>query len=576
MSASAREDQERPGSNNTSSSDRSRDPEALGFAGIANLLFALVFRRLGLVAAIALLGTAGAILGLGDAIIIARIVDNLGEQRSWSFHLFLIGLLVGLLLLRNLIGLLENAVSLCLQSILTLELRGKYLGSILTRPSADDAANRAGSLVHIESASLTTVQDHMTDALSDMVRSVFLLLVALTLLFTLSPFMGLALVILGVAWFALSMIFFPMFERHMRAMHDTTADSRSLFLDSVRNAELVRLMRLTGRTVQRYLGQLVSESIVAGRFLRFNIIHNQFTALLPTVLFLTAFLYGGALAIAGQVSVGEVIAFNIIASRCVGPINRIVEYALSLPGLKVAAQRAFNHLDPDYDLAPAVRPDSAVAAGAVLTARDISCVIKDRPVFAGVSLTVEPGTLTLVHGPSGAGKTTLLRCLSGQLAPSAGTITYAGMPVADLPAGVIQLTPADPMFFRLTLMENLRLADVGETLPARFDACLDAAGCRPIVDELPDGLDTQLEEDLSPLSRGQLQRFALARSLLMSPRILLLDEALNGVEADLERQIVRQVRTLFSGIAIVCATHRNTLTDFADQQISISPIGMTE
>jgi heme ABC exporter ATP-binding subunit CcmA len=189
----------------------------------------------------------------------------------------------------------------------------------------------------------------------------------------------------------------------------------------------------------------------------------------------------------------------------------------------------------------------------LLAARDLQRSFGRARVLRGVDLSLRPGEALAVIGPNGAGKTTLLRLLAGLMRPSAGTIELLGQPFrrgSDPARSVIGLLSHQSLLYDdLTVRENLVFAarlHVLDQPRGRADAALDAAGLSPYADTLP-----------RRLSRGLLQRAAIARALLHSPRILLLDEPFTALDAAAAERLRADLSgRIAQGAALAMVTHQ--------------------
>nr|BFE55947.1 ABC transporter ATP-binding protein [Dactylosporangium thailandense] len=200
-------------------------------------------------------------------------------------------------------------------------------------------------------------------------------------------------------------------------------------------------------------------------------------------------------------------------------------------------------------------------------------LVVERPGRAPLrlpGLTVHSGSFVAVVGGVGTGKTTLLRLLAGLEEPSAGTVRFGGTELRELdPDGLrdaITIVGQRPLLLSGTIAENLRLGRDRLTDDALREACRTAA-VDAFVDELPDGLATEVGERGNSVSGGQLQRLALARGLLRGARVLLLDDVTSAVDAATERRILDGLRAL--DVTIVFATSRPAVAAAADRVIDL-------
>lgn len=228
-------------------------------------------------------------------------------------------------------------------------------------------------------------------------------------------------------------------------------------------------------------------------------------------------------------------------------------------------------------------------------------------ILQNLSFTCPAGSTLALLGPSGSGKSTLLRLLAGLDSPVAGTIELvsalpptaataaehprliAHQPVSRLApasrARLIAYVPQEPHIFSASLAENLTLftATIAtaagsypehdpDTIPAaRLEQSLRLAGLADWYDRLPAGLDTRLGEGAQPLSNGERHRLGLARAILRSPSLLLLDEPTAGLDAASEAAIIHSLTVLSRRRTIIVATHRSALAAWADQRLTLAP-----
>ncbi|MCB9832721.1 MAG: ABC transporter ATP-binding protein [Planctomycetes bacterium] len=192
----------------------------------------------------------------------------------------------------------------------------------------------------------------------------------------------------------------------------------------------------------------------------------------------------------------------------------------------------------------------------------------DKLVLDDVALEIPPTGLTVLQGPSGSGKSTICDLMIGLLRPQQGRVSLDGVPVEDVDLIAwrrrIGYVHQDLNLFSGSVRDNVTLfrPDIADEAIWR---AIDRAGARDFVAELPEGLDTFVGERGARLSGGQRQRIALARALVMEPRLLILDETTSALDPDTEARICESVARTAREVAIVSVTHRERWLEFADR-----------
>jgi len=518
----------------------------------------------------------GALLELGDVLVVGAIIDNLVDGADRTVHLFLFALLALFIVARHALVFVENGVSFVMQTRLSLRLRGKLFGSLLTRANQigtnqNSPIRDIGELVHIETSSLSSVQSHITDDITDLINALLMLVVAIGLMIQFSGKLAAGFVLLATVWFVASMFFYPLAERYSRQVHNVTSKSRLHFIDGLSNSKLVKNLGIGALMVQQYLQQLLRESIVAGRVLRFNLWQDLYSSLLPVFMVLMSYAFGGMMVIQQEITVGQMVAFNLICSRAIMPLNRLLDIIMGFSSLKVASEKLLAELDLNHPLELQKGKTSVVKSPpATLTVNSISKCYADREVFRDLDLKLKAGELVVVEGASGSGKSTLLEILAGNTRPDRGSVHYGSTTVDEMSRCAIQLVSADPEFFVGTVADNLFIAVAEQPDKTLVDRCLRITECEHFIGKDQSGLTLILDDDETQYSRGELQRLALCRSLLLQPHLLLLDESMSGLGQIQALSIVNNIRQFWPHMTIVVASHRNELNSIADQRLLLN------
>lgn len=203
-----------------------------------------------------------------------------------------------------------------------------------------------------------------------------------------------------------------------------------------------------------------------------------------------------------------------------------------------------------------------------LTLEDVHFDYDQHPVFQGLSLQIEFGTLTTLVGPSGSGKTTIIDLAIGLLRPQRGSIRLDGVPLQDLDINqwrrMIGYVPQDTILLHDTILHNVTLGDPSLTA-ADVERALRAAGAWDFVGKLAQGVQTMVGERGGKLSGGQRQRIVIARALVNRPRLLILDEATSALDRDSEKAIRQTLESLKGELTMLAISHNRALVDAADR-----------
>jgi ATP-binding cassette, subfamily B, bacterial HlyB/CyaB len=183
-----------------------------------------------------------------------------------------------------------------------------------------------------------------------------------------------------------------------------------------------------------------------------------------------------------------------------------------------------------------------------------------RPwLYRNLSLTFKPGRLTVLMGPSGCGKSTLAKLLLGFYLPQEGRITLDGRDIRHLAANELRQTfgvvPQETVLFSGTLYDNLAMAQPSATFDEIIRACK-LAEIHEVIEQLPDGYQTEIGERGVGLSGGQRQRIAIARALLKRPRVLIFDEAVSNLDQQTAEHFARTINTLKGKVTMIFITHQ--------------------
>jgi ATP-binding cassette subfamily B protein len=307
---------------------------------------------------------------------------------------------------------------------------------------------------------------------------------------------------------------------------------------------------------------------------------NQAATALPSLLTLAGtiavFLIGGAMVIAGSMTLGTLVAFTAYLARATGPVHTLLGLWVALARAEVSLARVheITGVQPVVTSPPQPVPIPADGPGdIVFETVTFGYPGTDSAVLRDVDKTIPQGAKAVILGASGAGKTTLIDLLQRHFDPQQGSIRIGRIDLRDVALGELRgriaVVAQDTVLLPSSIAENIRYA-VPDADVAQVRQAAERAGAADFIAAMPGGYDTEVGNRGTKLSGGQRQRIALARALLQDPLVLVLDEATSGVDSETEQAIGAAVDQLFANRTRIVIGHRSTLTRDADLVLELA------
>ena len=278
--------------------------------------------------------------------------------------------------------------------------------------------------------------------------------------------------------------------------------------------------------------------------------------------------FGGRAVLAGQMGVGDLVAFLWLVGLLYEPVGRLHSLNQLVQAGRAAGERVFEILDTPAEPGRVETEVRADVAGEVQFLDVSFSYSEEVPVLHHISFHARPGETVALVGHTGAGKSTLVNMLTRFYEYDTGEILIDGEPLRDLPKRTLRaavgMVTQESFLFNGTVRDNLRLGRPDATDAELWDA-LDAANARAFVERMSDGLDTAVGERGVKLSVGEKQRVSIARALLKDPPILVLDEATASVDTQTERLIQQALDRLMAQRTSFVIAHRLSTVRHADQ-----------
>jgi ATP-binding cassette subfamily B protein len=282
-------------------------------------------------------------------------------------------------------------------------------------------------------------------------------------------------------------------------------------------------------------------------------------------------LVGGHLVVNGDLNIGTFIAFNLYVLMLIFPLRMLGMWIGQIQRAAAAGERIFEVLDEPEDVreAPGASPLPA-GEGRIAFEHVTFGYDPERPVLDGVDLEVAPGSVVAVIGRTGAGKTTLTALVPRFYDPQAGRVLLDGVDVRDVQLASLRrsvgVVSQDPFLFSATVRENIAFG-VPDATDEQIERAARSAQAHEFIERLPDGYQTVIGERGITLSGGQRQRIAIARALVVDPRVLVLDDATASVDATTEARIRLALREAMRGRTTLIIAHRLSTISLADEVV---------
>ena len=310
------------------------------------------------------------------------------------------------------------------------------------------------------------------------------------------------------------------------------------------------------------------QSVLANRQRAFYVPLISFIPLLAQSAVL---LYGGYQVIHGQMAIGDFVAFNLLLALLVMPLRMLGMWIGQAQRATASGERIFQVMDEPEEVKDAKEAVELPPGDGLVHFHNVSfAYVEGRPVLEGIELPIEAGLTIALIGHTGSGKTTLASLVPRFYDATEGRVTIDGADVRDVQLASLRsqigVISQDPFLFSDTVRENIAFGVTGAT-DEEVEQAARLAQAHEFIAKLPDGYDTVIGERGITLSGGQRQRIAIARALIVDPRILILDDATASVDATTEAHIRLGLREVMKGRTTLIIAHRLSTIALADELV---------
>src|SRR6266851_3365316 len=501
------------------------------------------------------------------------VIDKVLVHRGLSTLDVLILGLVAIGIFESVLGALRTYVFAHTTNRIDIELGSRLFRHLLALPIAYFQARRAGDSV-ARVRELENIRNFLTSSALTLVVDLVFTFVFLAVMFYYAPL--LTWIVLGAFPFyiAISAGVTPLFRRRLDEKFHRGAENQAFLVESVTGIETLKAMAVEPQMQRRWEEQLAAYVTASFRVLSLGNTASQVVQLVSKIATAGILYFGAKLVIEGGLSVGELVAFNILAGRVSAPVLRLAQIWQDFHQARLSIQRLGDILnttaEPTYAAGRARLP--AIRGSIKFDHVMFRYRIDGQQVLHDVSFDVPAGQTVGIVGPSGSGKSTFAKLVQRLYVPESGRVLVDGMDLAMAdPAWLrrqIGVVLQENVLFNRSVRENIALTD-----PAMPMECVVAAarlaGAHDFILELTEGYDTVIGERGSTLSGGQRQRIAIARALVTDPRILIFDEATSALDYESERVIQQNMKEIAKGRTVLVIAHRLSTVRMMDRIVTL-------
>jgi subfamily B ATP-binding cassette protein HlyB/CyaB len=513
------------------------------------------------------------VLALVSPMFFMVIIDKVLTHRGLTSLDVLIFALVVVSFFEVLLGGLRTYLFSHTTNRIDVQLGAKLFKHLMSLPISYFGVRRVGETV-ARVRELENVRSFLTGSALTLVVDLAFTIVFFAVMYVFSP--TLTFIVLGSIPFyvVFSLFVTPILRARVEEKFKRGAENQAFLVESVTGVETLKAAAVEPQVQRRWEEQLAGYVDISFKTANLGNIASQGVQLIQKMTMALTLYYGALLVIDGDLTVGQLVAFNMLSGRVSQPILRLAQLWQDFQQARISIARLGDILNEKAEnAASASRAALPSLKGSVTFDNVIFRYRPDTPeVLKRVSLEVEAGQVIGIVGRSGSGKSTMTKLVQRLYLPESGRVLIDGVDLAMIdPAWLrrqVGVVLQENFLFNRSVRDNIALANPALSVEEVVGAS-EIAGAHEFILELTEGYDTIIEERGSSLSGGQRQRIAIARALVTNPRILIFDEATSALDYESEKIIQQNMREICKGRTVFVIAHRLSTVRDCDRIITI-------
>lgn len=428
---------------------------------------------------------------------------------------------------------------------------------------------------------LENIRNFLTGSTLTLIIDFFFTIIFFTVMFFYSTTLTLIVLLSIPVYVVLSLFFTPLLRSRIDERFRRGSENQCFLVEAVSGVETVKSLAVEPQMQRRWEQQLAAYVGSSFRAQHINNIAGQGVQLIQKITMALTLWIGAGLVMKGELSVGQLIAFNMLSGRVTQPILRLASLWQNFQQAKVSIEKLSDILNTPSEVGATLSKGSMPEIKGNVGFKDITFryVPNGPEILKKMSFTVKAGQKIGFVGPSGSGKSTVTKLIQRLYVPESGKVLIDGIDISTVDTAWLRrqigVVLQENYLFNKSVRENIALTNPAISMD-KIIAAAKLAGAHEFITELADGYDTIIEERGSSLSGGQRQRIAIARALVNNPRILIFDEATSALDYESERIIQQNMASICKGRTVFMIAHRLSTVRECDQIITIEKGEITE
>lgn len=501
------------------------------------------------------------VLGLASPFFVQNIIDKVLVHRAAdALDILVLGMIICSLFQQIMTG-LRTYLFANITSKMDVVLSSRLYKNIMSLPISYFQKWQVGDVVS-RIGEIETLRGFMTgSSLTIILDIVFAVFYFAVMFLYYSRMLSLVVLVMIPMFVLLNLIVAPIFKRLINDRFLIASENRSFLIETITGIHTVKATSVENNFIRRYeemLARLVKASLDVVNLAN---IANSIGSFFFSIFNLVILWIGAYYVMEGDITVGELIAFQMIAGQLIGPVMRLINQWQDFQRVRVSMERLSDIMDEETE--PAFNPSRttlpSLRGEIAMEKLAFSYTEEGGKVLDNVNIRIPAGMKVGIVGRSGSGKSTLTKLIQRLYLPDTGRILIDGVDIAQVePAWLrrqIGVVLQDSMLFSGSIEENIRIAAPNATHEEIVNAAK-LAGADEFISQFQHGYDSFVGERGSMLSGGQRQRIAIARALISNPRILIFDEATSALDYESENIIMNNIEPISRGRTMLMIAHR--------------------